>query len=96
MGFSGYFKSLIDVNRYFRFLVNICRYFKSLIYVVGYLILIKFSGIIRSVESSEFLKYKVDINRNLRLMDLSKFLKFQFGVKVVSYRAFLLTTGGSK
>ena len=44
--------------------------------VVGYLILVKFSGIIRLVESGEFLRYGVDINGNLRLMDLSGFLKF--------------------
>ena len=43
--------------------------------VVGYLILVKFSEIIGLVESGEFLKYKVDINRNLKLIDLSKFLK---------------------
>ena len=56
----------------------------------------EFSGIIRSVESSKFLKYRVDISGNLRLMDLSGFLKFQFRVRVVSYRAFLLITGGGK
>ena len=56
----------------------------------------KFSGIIRSVESSGFLKYRVDINRNLRLMDFSEFFKFQFRVRAVSYKAFLLIMGGSK
>ena len=86
MGFNRYFGSLTDINRYFKFLVDIYRY----------LILIKFSGIIRSVESSKFLKYKVDINGNLRLMDLSGFPKFQFRVKAVHYRAFLLATGGGK
>ena len=96
MGFSKYFRSLIDVNRYFRFLVDVYRYFGSLADVVRYFILVKFSGIIRSVESSEFLKYKVDINRNLRLIDLSGFSKFQFRVKAVHYRAFLLAIRGSK
>ena len=62
----------------------------------GYLILVKFSGIIKLVESSGFLKCGVDISRNFRLMDLSKFLKFRFGVRVVYYRAFLLATGGGK
>ena len=56
----------------------------------------EFSGIIRLVESGEFLKYKIDISKNLRLMDLSGFSKFYFRVKVISYRAFLLVMGGSK
>ena len=86
MGFSRYFRSLTDVNRYSGFLADAYRY----------LILVEFSGIIRSVKSSKFLRYRVDINRNLRLMDLSGFLKFQFKVRAVSYRAFLLATGGSK
>ena len=64
--------------------------------VIGYLILVEFSGIIRSVKSSKFLRYRVDISGNLKLMDLSGFLKFQFGVRVVSYRVFLFTTGGGK
>ena len=56
----------------------------------------EFSGIIRLVESSGFLKYRVDINRNLRLIDFSKFFKFQFRVRAVSYKAFLLVMGGGK
>ena len=96
MGFSGYFRSLTDINRYFRFLVDVYRYFKCLIDVVRYLILVEFSRIIRSVKSSKFLRCGVDISRNLRLIDLSEFLKFQFGVRVVSYRAFLFATGGGK
>ena len=56
----------------------------------------KFSGIIRSVESSRFFRYRVDISGNLRLMDLSGFFKFQFRVRVVSYRAFLLAIEGGK
>ena len=66
----------MDINGYSRFLVDVYRYFRSLADVIRYLILVKFSEILRSVESGEFLKYKVDINRNLRLMDLSKFFKF--------------------
>ena len=76
MGFSGYFKSLIDVNRYFRFLADVYRYFKSLVDIIRYLILIKFSGIIGLVESGGFLKYKIDISGNFRLMDLSGFFRF--------------------
>ena len=59
----------------------------------GYLVLIKFSGIIRSVKSSEFLRYRVDISGNLRL---GGFLKFWFRVRVIYYKAFLLTMGGGK
>ena len=83
MGFSGYFKFLIDVG----------RYSKSLINISGYLVLVEFSGIVKSVKSSGFLKYRVDISENLRL---SGFLKFWFKVRVVYYRAFLLAIGGSK
>ena len=38
----------------------------------------------------------VEFSGNLRLMDLSGFPKFQFRVKAVSYRAFLLAMGGGK
>ena len=48
------------------------------------------------MESGGFLRYRVNINRNLRLMDLSGFPKFQFRVKMVYYRAFLLAMGGGK
>ena len=48
------------------------------------------------MESGKFLKCGVDISRNLRLIDLSGFSKFQFGVRVVFYKAFLLVTGGGK
>ena len=96
MGFSRYFKSLTDVNRYSKFLADVYGYFKSLMDIIRYLILVKFSGIIRLMESGKFLKYRVDISGNLRLMDLSGFFKFQFRVKVVSYRVFLLTMGGGK
>jgi hypothetical protein len=48
------------------------------------------------VESSGFLRCRVDISRNLRLVDLSRFPKFLFRVRVVYYKAFLLIIGGSK
>ena len=96
MGFSRYFRSLTDVNRYFKFLTDVYRYFRSLVDVIKYLILVKFSGIIRLVESGKFLRYRIDINGNLRLMDLSGFFKFWFRVRAVSYRAFLFAMGGGK
>ena len=76
--------------------MNVYRYFRSLADVVKYFILMEFSGIIGSVKSGEFLRCRVDINRNLRLMDLSGFFKFWFRARVVYYRVFLLATGGSK
>ena len=48
------------------------------------------------VKSGKFLKYGVDINGNLKLIDLSRFFKFQFRVRAVSYKIFLFATGGSK
>ena len=48
------------------------------------------------VESSRFLRYRVDINRNLRLVDLSRFPRFQVIVRAVYYKAFLLIIGGGK
>ena len=59
-------------------------------------ILIEFSGIPRLVKSNKFLRYRVDINRNLKLMDFSRFFKFQFGVKMVRYKTFLLIIRGGK
>ena len=56
----------------------------------------KFGGISRLVKSSKFLRYRVDIGRNLRLMDFSRFPKFQFRVKMVCYRIFLLIMRGGK
>ena len=53
----------------------------------------EFSGIVRLLKSNKFLRYRVDINRNLRL---NKFFKFQFRVRVVHYKTFLLATGGGK
>jgi hypothetical protein len=48
------------------------------------------------VESGRFLRCRIDIGRNLRLVDLSGFPRFQFRVRVVYYKAFLLIIGGSK
>ena len=53
----------------------------------------EFGRIVRLVESSKFLRCKVDIGGNLRL---SRFFKFQFRVRVVYYRVFLLIIGGGK
>ena len=74
-------------------MADVSRYFRSLIDTSGYLVLVEFGGIIRLVKSSRFFKYRVDINRNLKL---SKFPKFQFRVRVVSYKAFLFAIGGGK
>ena len=59
------------------------------------------------MESGRFLRYRVDIGRNLRLVDLGGNLRlvdlsrfprfyFRFGFKAVHYKAFLLITGGGK
>ena len=58
----------------------------------------EFSRILRLVESSRFLRCKVDISRNLRLIDLGRFSRFyfRFRFRVVRYKAFLLITGGGK
>jgi hypothetical protein len=37
---------------------------------------VEFSRIIRLVESSGFLRYRVDISRNLRLVDLGRLSRF--------------------
>jgi hypothetical protein len=65
MGFSGNSRSLVDISRIF-ILVEFGRSF----------ILVEFSGIPRLVEFSRFLRRRVDISRNLRLIDLSRFSKF--------------------
>ena len=58
----------------------------------------EFSRILRLVESSGFLRYRVDISRNLRLVDLTRFPRFYFKFKfrAVYYKAFLLIIGGGK
>ena len=83
----------MDVSRYSKSLVDVGGYPRSLMDASGYFILVEFSEIVRSVKSSGFLRCRVDIGGNLRL---SKFPKFQFRVRVVYYKAFLLATGGSK
>ena len=64
--------------------------------VSGNFMLIEFGGIPRLVKFSKFFRRRVDISGNLRLIDFSKFLKFQFRVKMVCYRTFLLVIRGSK
>ena len=57
---------------------------------------VEFGGIFGLVESSGFLRYKVDFSGNLRLVDLNGFPRLWFRVGVTCYKAFLLITGGSK
>ena len=59
-------------------------------------ILMEFGGIPRLVKSSKFLRRRVDIGKNLKLIDFSKFFRFQFGVKMVCCRTFLLAIRGGK
>ena len=44
--------------------------------VSGNLIFLKFGGILRLVESGKFLRRRVDISGNLRLVDFGRFSKF--------------------
>ena len=60
------------------------------------LISVKFGGISGLVKSGRFFRQRVDIGGNLRLIDLSGFLRFQFRVRVAHYRAFLCAIRGSK
>ena len=53
----------LDVSRYSKFLTD----------VSGNLILVEFSGILKLVESSEFLRCGVDFNGNLGLVGLGGF-----------------------
>ena len=48
------------------------------------------------VEFSKFLRRKVDINKNLKLINFSGFSIFQFKIKVVYYKIFLLIIKGNK
>ena len=61
-------------------------------------ILVEFGGILRLVESGGFLRCRVDIGRNLRLVNLGGFPRFyfRFRFRAVRYKAFLLIIGGSK
>jgi len=49
---------------------------KSLVDISGIFILVEFDKILRLVKSSRFLRYRVDISRNLRLIDLGRFPRF--------------------
>jgi len=70
--------------------------FRFLTVISGNLISVEFSGIFGLVESGGFFGYKVDFGRNLRLIDLSGFLRLWFRVRVIYYRAFLLVMEGGK
>jgi len=52
------------------------RLFKSLVDVSRFLILVEFGRVPMLVKSSRFLGRRVDISRNLRLINLSRFPKF--------------------
>ena len=58
--------------------------------------LMEFSRIPRLVKSGRFFRRGVDISRNLKLIDFSRFPRFQFRVKIVHYKIFLLTIRGGK
>ena len=62
----------------------------------GNFILVKFSRISRLVEFSKFFRHKVDISKNLRLIDPSRFPKFLFRVKVIYYRVSPYIMEGNK
>ena len=82
---------LLEFSGYSRFLLNISGYSGSLTDASGYLISVEFSKILKSVKSSRFLRYRVDISKNL-----NRFPKFRFEVKVIHYKTFLLIIGGGK
>ena len=71
---------------------------RSLVDISRIFILVEFGGILGLVESGGFLRCRVDISGNLRLVDLSRFSRFyfKFGFRAVRYKAFLLITGGGK
>ena len=56
----------------------------------------RFSGILKLIKSGRFLRHRVNISRNLKLIDFNKFPRFRFGVKAVYYTVFLLIIRGSK
>ena len=49
---------------------------RSLVDISRIFILVEFGRILRLVKFSGFLRYRVNISRNLRLVDLSRFPKF--------------------
>ena len=69
---------------------------RSLVDISGNLMSVEFGGILGLVESGGFLGRGVDIGGNLRLVDLSGFPRFQFGVRAVRRRTFLSAVRGSK
>ena len=69
---------------------------RSLVDISRNLIFVEFSKILRLVESSRFLRCRIDISGNLRLVDLSRFPRFQFRVRAVYYRVFLFIIQGGK
>ena len=60
--------------------MDVGGYPRSLIDANGYLVSVKFSGTLGSVESNRFLRYKVDIGGNLKLINFSGFPRFRFRV----------------
>ena len=58
--------------------------------------LVEFSRILRLVKSSGFSRYKVDVSRNLRLVNPNRFPRFWFRVRVMSCGVLLLIIGGGK
>ena len=70
--------------------------FRSLMDVNGNFTLMEFGGIPRLVKSNKFFKRGVDISGNLRLINFSEFFRFQFRVRMVHCRTFLLVIGGGK
>ena len=75
MGFSGIFRSLVDISGNLMLvefskiprLVESSKFLRRGVHI---------SGIFRLVELSGFLRYRVNSYRNFRLVDLSKFFRF--------------------
>ena len=55
---------------------NLLDFFRSLMDISRNLISVEFSGISKLVKSGRFLRQKMDISGNLRLMDPGKFPRF--------------------
>jgi hypothetical protein len=56
--------------------VGFGRNSRSLVDISRIFISVEFSGILRLVEFSGFLRCRIDISRNLRLVDLGRFPRF--------------------
>ena len=93
-------KLLLSLGRYgsWGWFMGFSRNSRSLVDISRIFISVEFSRILGLVESSGFLRCRVDIGRNLRLVDLSRFPRFYFRFKfrAVRYKVFLLITGGGK